>query len=54
LPEALLLVSVTEPPAQKVVGPEAVMEGVEGIGFTVIVTGADGADVQPEIVCVTV
>jgi hypothetical protein len=54
LPEALLLVRVTEPPEQKVVGPEAEMVGVAGTAFTVTVTGAEGAEVQPEMVCVTV
>jgi hypothetical protein len=34
LPVALLLVSVTEPPGQKVVGPLAVITGVAGSVFT--------------------
>ena len=34
-------VKVTEPPAQKVVGPLAVIVGVGGSGFTVTVTGKD-------------
>jgi hypothetical protein len=44
VPEA---VSVTFPPVQKVVAPEAVIAGVAGIGFTVITVAADTADVQP-------
>jgi hypothetical protein len=39
-------VKVTEPPAQKVVGPPAVIVGVAGSGFTVTVVAAD-AEVQP-------
>ena len=38
LPVALLLVSVTLPPAQKVVGPPALIVGVAGFAFTVTVT----------------
>ena len=37
LPVALLLVSVTLPPAQKVVEPPALIVGVAGFGFTVTV-----------------
>lgn len=40
-------VSVTLPPAQKVVGPPGVIEGVGGRGSTVTVAGADTALVQP-------
>jgi hypothetical protein len=36
LPLAALEVSVTLPPAQKVVAPLGVMAGVAGVGFTVI------------------
>ena len=43
---ALLLVRVTLPPAQNVVGPPAVMVGVAGNGLTVTTVGADVA-VQP-------
>jgi hypothetical protein len=43
-------VSVTEPPVQNVVGPLVVMVGTEGIGFTVTVIGAEGADVHPDTV----
>lgn len=46
LPAAEEDVSVTEPPAQKVVGPPAVIVGTGGSGFTVTVTEA-GAEVQP-------
>ncbi|MNW70982.1 hypothetical protein D3C74_505600 [compost metagenome] len=34
-------VKTTEPPAQNVVGPPAVIVGVAGSGFTVTVVGAD-------------
>ena len=37
---ALLLVSTTLPPEQKVVGPLAVMVGVAGVGFTVTLVAA--------------
>ena len=40
-------VSTTLPPAQKVVAPSAVMDGVAGSGFTVTVVAADDPDVQP-------
>ena len=40
LPVALLLVSVTLPPAQKVNGPPALIVGVAGLGFTVTVVPA--------------
>ena len=46
-------VRTTEPPAQKVVGPPAVITGAEGIGFTVIVWLAFGL-VQPSEVTFTV
>jgi hypothetical protein len=46
-------VSVTEPPAQNVVGPPAVMAGVAGFAFTVTVTGALTAE-QPVCASVTV
>ena len=39
--------SVTEPPAQNVVGPEAVIEGVAGAAFTVTARGAL-VTLQPE------
>ena len=44
----------TDPPEQKVVGPPAVIVGVEGIGLTVIVVPDEADDVQPETVAVTV
>lgn len=46
---------VTDPPAQKVVGPPAVITGAAGIGFTVTVTGAEAGETHPfASVCVTV
>jgi hypothetical protein len=42
----LLLFRVTLPPAQKVVGPAAVIVGVAGNGLTVTTVGADVAE-QP-------
>lgn len=47
-------VKVTDPPAQKVVGPLAVIVGTAGIVFTITFIGADGAEVHPDTVCVTV
>jgi len=35
-------VSVTLPPVQKVVGPDVVIVGVAGNGFTVATTGSEG------------
>jgi hypothetical protein len=52
LPVALLLVSVTLPPAQKVVGPPALIVGVVGFGVTVTVVPALVA-LQPLLVTVT-
>ena len=46
-PLAELEVNVTLSPAQNVVGPDAVMVGVAGVGVTVTVVAADGALVQP-------
>ena len=48
----LLLFKVTLPPAQKVVGPAAVIVGVAGNGLTVTTVGADVA-VQPftSVIC---
>ena len=40
-------VKVTEPPAQKVVGPPAVMVGVAGSGFTVTIVAADVDEQDP-------
>jgi hypothetical protein len=45
-PVALLLVSVTLSPAQKVVGPLAVMDGVAGCGLLVTLRKADVSEVQ--------
>lgn len=44
---ALLAARTTLPPAQKVVGPAAVMVGAGGAGSTVTVTGADDPERQP-------
>ena len=46
-------VNVTEPPAQNVVGPPAVMVGVAGSGFTVTVVATD-VDKQEPFETVTV
>ncbi len=54
LPDADDEVSVTLPPAQNVVGPDAEIVGVAGIGLTVTTFAADGDDVQPLAVTVTV
>jgi hypothetical protein len=53
LPLALLEVSVTLPPAQKVVGPLGVIVGVAGAGVTVTAVDADGALGQPFVVTTT-
>ncbi|MNE58808.1 hypothetical protein D3C80_1538620 [compost metagenome] len=46
---------VTDPPAQKVVGPLAVITGAAGIGFTVMVTAAEAGEIHPLVsVCFTV
>jgi hypothetical protein len=54
LPVAELDVSVTEPPAQKVVGPPGVIVGVDGTGFTVTIVAREAADEQPSDVTNTV
>ena len=41
---ALLEVKVTLPPAQKVVGPPAVIVGVVGVGFTVTTVAVEVAE----------
>ena len=46
-------VSVTNSPAQNVVAPPAVIEGVAGIGFTVTIVAADVSDEQPAVVTTT-
>lgn len=43
-------VKVTEPPAQNVVGPLAVMVGTAGMVLTVTVIGEEAGDVQPATV----
>jgi hypothetical protein len=53
LPLALLDVSVTLPPVQKVVGPLGVIVGVAGAGVTVTAVDADGALEQPLVVTTT-
>jgi hypothetical protein len=45
--------SVTEPPSQNVVGPPAVMAGVDGFAFTVTVVAADAAGQPLPFVTVT-
>ena len=54
LPLAEEDVNTTLPPAQKVVGPPAVIVGVAGSGFTVTVVPAEVAEVQPAVVTATV
>ena len=46
-------VSVTLPPLQKVVAPEAVMVGVAGNALTVTVVAADTAELQVPLFTVT-
>jgi hypothetical protein len=47
-------VNMTEPPWQKVRGPEADMVGVAGDGFTVTATAFETAEVQPATMVRTV
>jgi hypothetical protein len=47
-------VSVTLPPEQKVVGPPALIVGVDGIGLTVTVVTEEAAEEQPLVVTTTV
>jgi len=47
-------VNTTLPPAQKVVGPPAVIVGAEGNAVTLTVVPAEVADVQPPLVTATV
>lgn len=47
-------VKVTDPPAQNVVAPLAVIVGTAGMVLTITFTGADGAEVHPSWVCVRV
>jgi len=54
LPVAALEVSVTDPPLQNVVGPPGVIVGVGGIGLTVTVVVAEGAEEQLFSVSTTV
>jgi hypothetical protein len=53
LPVAAEDVKVTLPPAQKVVGPLAVMVGVDGIGETVTVWLPEFAEEHPELLTCT-
>jgi hypothetical protein len=46
-------VKLTLPPVQKVVGPEGVIVGVEGSGFTVTVMAFEGAELQPPLLTTT-
>ncbi len=43
-------VNVTDPPEQNVVGPLAVIVGVDGNELTVTIIGELAAEVQPEMV----
>ncbi|MNE12171.1 hypothetical protein D3C80_1049540 [compost metagenome] len=47
-------VNTTEPPAQNVVTPFAVIVGTAGMVFTITLIGAEAGDVHPNTVCVTV
>lgn len=51
--EPVLAVSVTLPPWQNVVGPEAVIVGAGGVGLTLTETGADDAEHPLALVTVT-
>ena len=53
-PLALLEVKVTEPPAQKVVGPPGVIVGVGKDEFTVTTVGKEVREVQPATTAKTV
>ena len=53
LPEVADDVRFTLPPAQKLVGPDGVIVGVEGNGFTVTVIVLEGADAQPPLLTTT-
>ena len=53
LPVALFDVSVSLPPAQKVVGPPALIVGV-AVELTVTVVGSEAALGQPRAVAITV
>ena len=54
LPLAAEEVRITLPPVQKVVGPLAEMVGVAGIGFKVMVVGAELAEEHPPTFATTV
>lgn len=48
-PELTLDVSVTLPPAQKVIGPEAVIVGVAGMGLTFTVVASEAGLKHPNV-----
>jgi hypothetical protein len=50
-PEATEEVNVTEPPAQKVVGPPAVTVGAAGAGFTLVFVDAEIPEEHPANIC---
>ena len=54
LPVAEEEVSTTLPPTQKVMAPDALIVGVEGIGVTVTVVPVLAALLQPLVVAITV
>lgn len=54
LPDADDEVRVTLPPVQNVVGPPALIVGVEGIGLTVTTFAIEGDEVHPLLVTTTV
>ena len=47
-------VKITESPAQNVVGPFAVIVGIEGVGFTVTVSAIELPEEQPLVMTSTV
>lgn len=47
-------VNTTDPPAQNVVAPPAVIVGVAGVGLTTTFVGAEGPEEQPNNTCSTV
>ena len=50
---ALLLVKVTLPPTQKLVGPFAVIVGTAGLALTVTTIGFEGAELHPNALATT-
>lgn len=47
-------VNTTDPPAQNVVGPPAVIVEAAGVGFTSTFVAAEGPEEQPNNTCSTV